>query len=298
MSASLIRKYIWLVETLRRYGRVTRSRLDELWRKSPFSQGEGLPRRTLFNYRAAAEELFGIEILIDPRTFEYYLAESEDTHDARLAEWLLDSTATANLLTGSRNLAGRIHLESTPSAHVHLASIVEAMQANQRIRFAYQSYTRPVPTRDIFFEPYFVKLFRQRWYVIGLHVESGKIRTYALDRIIELTSLEVTFEIPEGFDADEYFRYSFGIVESHDEPRDIVLRADPFEAKYLRALPLHPTQSETVHEGYSLFHYRMRITEDLVREILAHGPRLVVESPSLLRAHVLDSLRETLEKYD
>lgn len=298
MSASLIQKYIWLVETLRRYGRLTRARLDELWRKSPFSSGEGLPRRTLFNYRAAAEELFGIEILIDQRTFEYYIADGGDAHDARLAEWLLDSTATANLLTGARELAGRIHLEEIPSAHTHLATIVGAMQANQAICFDYHSYSRPVPTRGIVFEPYFVKLFRQRWYVIGRHAESDRIRTYALDRIVGLSTLADTFSIPDGFDADEYFRYSFGIVESHDEPRDIILRADPFEAKYLRALPLHHTQSETVHEGYSLFHYRMRITDDLVREILAHGPRLNVVSPQLLRSQIKTALADTLAGYD
>lgn len=297
MSASQIQKYIWLVETLRRYGRLTRSRLDELWRRSQFSQGEGLPRRTLFNYRAAAEELFGIEILIDNKTFEYYIADNDDAHGAGMAQWLLDSTATTNLLTGAKDIASRIHLESIPSAHNHLSTIVQAMQENHAIRFDYHSYTRPAPTKGILFEPYFVKLFRQRWYVIGRHGDSDKIRTYALDRIGELSVTPQSFVIPEGFDADEYFRYSFGIVESHDEAREIVLRADAREAKYLRALPLHHTQSETVMDGYSLFHYRMRITDDLVREILAHGRRLTVETPALLRSQVVEELRQALEQY-
>ena len=76
MARDLFNRYIWLVDTIRRYGRITRQEIDECWRRSRFSDGSSrLPRRTFYNYRQAVEELFSINIECDPSTFEYYISE-------------------------------------------------------------------------------------------------------------------------------------------------------------------------------------------------------------------------------
>ena len=84
---------------------------------------------------------------------------------------------------------------------------------------------------------------------------------------------------------------------SQNEARRIAIKADPLRAKYLRALPLHHSQSEIIHDDYSIFYYKMRITPDLVEEILSHGPRLMVLEPPELRAMVTTELRAALEAY-
>ena len=60
MARNLLSRYIWLVDTIRRYGSITRRQLDEAWVRSVYSDGEPLPRRTFYNYRAAIEELFNM----------------------------------------------------------------------------------------------------------------------------------------------------------------------------------------------------------------------------------------------
>ena len=47
MSKDLFNRYIWLVDTIKRYGHITREELNARWKKSPFSNGEPLPRRDL-----------------------------------------------------------------------------------------------------------------------------------------------------------------------------------------------------------------------------------------------------------
>ena len=62
MAKDLFSRYIWLIDTIKRYGRITRDELNALWIKSPYSNGEPLPRRTFYNYRMAIEEIFNVKV--------------------------------------------------------------------------------------------------------------------------------------------------------------------------------------------------------------------------------------------
>ena len=80
--------------------------------------------------------------------------------------------------------------------------------------------------------------------------------------------------------------------------KTITLRVDHVQAKYLRALPLHASQEEFVHDGFSLFRYRMRITDDLVEELMSKADRITVVSPPELRVMLIDRLHRALAPYD
>ncbi len=129
--------------------------------------------------------------------------------------------------------------------------------------------------------------FRQRWYVTG-----RKRRRKSSEDLRPGPCVSARWNIlpqrpsrPDpSFDAEEYVRYLFGIVSSKGEPRRIALRTDSRQAKYFRALPLHHTQEEAVHDAYSIFYYKMKITDDLVSELLSYGARIeVLEPPGTAR---------------
>lgn len=296
MSRNLLGRYVWLIDTIRRHGAITREKLSELWLRSPVSEGSPLPRRTFYNYRAAIEELFNINIECDLATYEYSIA-SGDPHREGMTDWLLNSAAMSNVLASVSDASDRIFLEDVPSARLYLSQVVTALRENRPLRFTYRPYTRSTPTHGVGVEPYFLKIFRQRWYVTGRNTADGRIKTYALDRMEDVTVGDTTFTPDPAFDAEEYVRDAFGIIFSQGEAKEIVLRTDPRQAKYLRALPLHHSQRESIHDDYSLFHYRLRLTDDFVQEILSLGPRVTVVSPPELRAMVTTSLRDTLRLY-
>jgi hypothetical protein len=293
----LFNKYIWFVDTISRYGRITREQINELWRKSSFSYGEkSLPRRTFYSYRNAVQELFSINIECDPATFEYYIEEN-DTYNESVTHWLLDSVATNDLLSSSRDISHRLFLENVPSAREYLGIFIDAVKLNRQIRFDYYSYSRSLPTQGILFEAYFLKIFRNRWYVIGRNIKENMVKTYALDRIKNASLLATEFKMPDDFIPAEYFRDSFGIVASHAAPKKVALKVVPRKAKYLRALPLHESQQEMIHDQFSIFYYTLRITDDLVEEILSCGPDVTVLDPPELRAKVITALKTSLENY-
>lgn len=297
MSKNLFNRYIWIVDTIRRHGSITREELSRLWMKSSVSNGEPLPRRTFYNYRIAIEELFKINIECNPATFEYYIDGGNDAHTDSVTDWMLNTASMSNVLTDAREVASRVFLEDIPSARQFLSPVIAAMKECAAISFHYSPYSRTGAPKPVTLEPYFLKIFKLRWYVTGRNVKEDKIKTYALDRITKLTVTPDKFEIPPDFDAEAYFRDAFGIVFSQGETKKVTLKVTARQAKYFRALPLHHSQQEMIHDSYSIFNYHLRLTPDFVQELLSHGPNVEVLAPAELRAMILSNLKQSLENY-
>jgi hypothetical protein len=296
MPRDLYNRYLWLIDIIKRRGRITRKELNERWEKASFNDGSKLCRRTLFNYRRAIQEIFNINIECDASTYEYYI-EEDDPHDKNVTNWLLNSRAVTDVLSSARDISNRIFLEDVPSARENLGVVISSIQQGVRLCFDYHNYTRSRPNRGVIFEPYFLKIFKQRWYSVGRHVQENKIKTYALDRMINPTLQLDNYQMPADFDPDAYFHDAFGIVVTQNAPKKIAIRADHRNANYLRDLPLHHSQQEVVHDGFSIFYYQMRITDDLVAELLSYGSRLQVISPPELKAMLVGEYTKALSLY-
>ena len=297
MARNLINRYVWLVDTISRYGRITLKDLNAAWLRSEISEGKPLARRTFFHYRDGVEEMFDINIKCDKATFEYYIDDKDGEDNARLRSWLVDSVSMSGTLSNARDISSRIMLENVPSAREHLPVVIDALKQNRRIRFSYKSYTRALPTDGIVLEPYFVKIFKQLWYVIGLNVKDGQIKTYSLDRMSNLNLLQDLFDMPENVNPSEFFKDCFGIITNQNSAKRIVLRVESTQAKYFRALPLHSSQQEEVHDNYSIFTYKMRITYDLKEELMSHGASIEVLEPQELKTLIRTELEQALNNY-
>lgn len=297
MARDLLSRYLWLIDLIKRYGKVSRAVINEHWRKSHLGNGQDMPRRTFYNYREAIAQLFDIEILCDTSTYEYYIDEGSAQQE-NVTAWLLDSTATNNMITASRDIADKVFLENVPSARGFLPIVMESLRGNIALTLDYHPYTRSRATKGVELEPYFTKIFKQRWYVVGRNVKDDKIKTYALDRMTDVRLSGRTFAVPDDFNAAEYFKDAFGIIVDQGEVKTIRIQAGATQAKYFRALPLHPSQQEYAHDLYSIFEYRMRITPDLVNELLSYGSRITVLSPAELKAAITTELRRSLSNYE
>lgn len=293
-----INKCIWIADTLRRYGALTLAQINELWQASSVSDGNPLPRRTFMTYRNNIEEMFNIRIVCNKSTYEYYIEDLEQDGKSYI-DWMLDSMSISGTLQSASGISDRIVLEDVPSARHHLPVVIDALKRNLCIKFSYKSYTRAGVTRGTVIRPYFVKIFKQLWYVIGYNVKDGKIKTYALDRMSELTILaDHPFEMPADFSPKVFFEDYFGITTTNNAPKEIKIKVEPVQAKYLRALPLHASQQEMILVGgYSLFTYKMCVTYDLREKLLSMGSNVEVISPSELRMQIKEELHKTLELY-
>lgn len=293
MSQRILNKYIWILETIERRGRISRRELNDLWQKSSVSDGMPLPRRTFYDYRNGIEELFGITIGYSPSTFEYFIEGGSNMGE--LSSWLINSLSINGMLSDAGDIAERVMLEEIPSARNHLATAIEAIKKSRKLKFAYTPFYRMRAT-VVVIEPYFLRIFKQRWYVIGYNAKDRMVKTYSLDRVDDAVLTEESFDMPD-IGVKDFFKNFFGIMTSKSEARRAVIRVDNEQAKYLRALPLHASQREEVCDGFSVFHYTLCITYDFVQEILSFGHKATVIAPAELKAIIVDELKKSLENY-
>lgn len=293
MAKNFFKRYIWLVDLINRRKYVSFKEISEAWMRSPLNEtGDPLSERTFFNHKDAIAEMFGIEILND-RSLGFYIGRSDVGSD-ETSDWMLHTLCLNNVLHENADMKDRILMEKVPSSERFLTDIISAMRDFRVISLCYQSFRHPEPF-CFNVRPYCVKYFKQRWYLLG-DSDLG-LRIYSLDRFVDMEELEEHFEIPKGFDAEEYFGNYFGVIIG-EEPEDVKIRVVPDQVKYFRTLPMHGSQRETVQEdGSSVFSYHIAPTFDFVQEILSHGADVEVLEPAELRESIADIIAGMASRY-
>ena len=125
-----------------------------------------------------------------------------------------------------------------------------------------------------------------------------EIRTYGLDRIIEATILDKTFEMKTDFDIKKFYEGCTGIIPSDEPIERVVLKAYDQAPDYLRTLPLHESQKEIeTCEESATFSYHVRLTYDFVQLIMQQGDQVEVLEPKKLRDQIRNIANTLLSYY-
>lgn len=285
MARDLFKRYIWLVDTIYQAGKITFDEINDKWVRSFLSDGNDFPKKTFNNHRSAIENIFDLSISCDAKNgYRYYIENLEDIDNGTMRNWLLNTFTINNLISESQKLKNRIQLENTPSGQAYLAPIIEAMRDSHKIEITYQSYWKGhASTFEI--EPYFVKIFKQRWYVVAYSEGVDKIMIYALDRIQKLSITQNIFDYPKDFNPEEYFYNCYGIINDENiEPCTVKIKTNIYQAKYLRGLPLHHSQKKIeVNDDMVCFEYYIKPTFDFKKELLSMGTEIEILEPEWLR---------------
>lgn len=285
MAKDLFKRYIWLVDTIYQAGKITFDEINDKWVRSSLSDGNNLPKKTFHNHKDIIQEIFDIIIECDTKDgYKYYIENSEDISSGNMSNWLLNTFTINNLISESQKLKNRIQLEDTPSGQQYLTPIIQVMRDSHKVEITYQSYWKDhASTFEI--EPYFVKIFKQRWYVVAYSEEMDKIMIYALDRIQQLSVVQNRFEYPKDFNPEEYFYNCYGIINDEKiESCTVKIKTNLYQAKYLRGLPLHHSQKEyEVNKDAIIFEYYLKPTFDLKKELLSMGAEIEVIEPEWFR---------------
>lgn len=306
MVALLLKRYLWLVNTLRKFPEgLTLAEINGRWIRSELSKDCGgieIDRRTFYNHRVAIAEQLGIDIeTIKAGPYSRYKIDSDSLNQNQTVDWLLSTIATENLITQSRNLADKILLEPADKGNIHLIVITEALKSNIILEIDYHSFHVGKPSyKSILIEPLALKMFKRRWYLLSRKVEDGNFRLYALDRLACCRLTDKQFDYPADFKPAEYFSNYFGVSTDGytSAPCRIVLRAYHELPRYLESQPLHHTQTiAAIGENFTDFSYYLIPAFDFVQEILLHCEQLEVVSPLSLRQHVAKILKKSADFY-
>lgn len=300
MAMNQTNKLVWLVETIYKSRKITFKDLDAKWKDAiDLSGGVELEKRTFHKWKGIIFDTFGI--IIDCEKFapyQYFIANEQDMKNGTIESWLLQTYSVCNSLTESKSIKDRILLEDVPSGREYLQPIIDAMKENRFIHFDYFSYSSNVETSR-YVMPLCVKLFRQRWYLVGRSWPGERDLIFCLDRMHNFRLSHNTFDYPADFSPADYFYGCFGIINDQNcEIQTVKLKVSAGQANYLRDLPLHESQQEVEHTPeYSVFTVRVRPTFDFQQELLWNREELEVLEPQWLRKEMAGIVKRMSKKY-
>ncbi len=299
-DANTFKQYTWLINTIKNARRINFQRIQKLWIEDDVNNQKELSRTTFHRLKEAVEEMFGIRIECDNTNgYQYYIANPEALKDHSTQNWMLQTLTVNNILIDSLAIKDRLVLEEVPSGMEYLPIIIKALKNNKVLRMGYKKFS---DTDDYvtLIQPYCLKMFRQRWYLLGRsEKKNNKLVIYALDRITQLETTSQSFELDPDFDADTFLKDIFGVFLDQDKrPTRIVLRAYGKMIPLLRTLPKHHSQKEIATEkDHSDFEYHLAPSFDFRQEILKEGHELEVIEPLSLRKMIREELLKTMELY-
>lgn len=295
---NLIIQYIWIADTIYHAKRITLSELNERWVDTEMSGGQPMVRMTFYRYKEAIQELFGIIIECDANDdYRYYIANREVMRENSVQRWMLDTLSVNGLISESLALHDRIQLETMSYDEEMLRLAIQAMKRNRRIVISYRCYDSQ-NTKRHHIEPYCIKLYRHRWYLLGRY-KSGNFSMFSFDRILDIDITEDKFSMDNDFDTEEFFRNYFGvIIHGEGECQRIVLRAFGWERKSMQDLPMHCSQRELERgDGYVDYEIIAHLTNDLKGYILSRGEWLVVKRPQWYADEIKQGHMDAATKY-
>ncbi len=241
--------------------------------------------------------LYQIDIRYDFHKKKYHIEnpENEDYSDR-----MLEAFDTFNALNISAGLSNYLDLEKRRSLGLeNFHGLLHTIKNRFQLNFIYQSFwQKDSSLRKV--QPYLLKEFKSRWYLVALDLRDEVIKTFALDRIKDIEITKKRFTIPATLHIKERFSNSFGIMSSVDGsmPENVVLSFSPSQGKYIKTLPLHHSQ-EVLLDNESELRIRLKvyIAMDFLKELMSYGPELKIIEPGHLCQHIENAHRKAFEQY-
>lgn len=240
--------------------------------------------------------LYNIEIKFDFSRRVYFI-DFEEERDAN--ERILEAFDTFNALNITERLSNYIHFEKRRSKGTeNLYGLLHAIKNQFVISFTYHKYWEDIVSRRVV-QPFALHEFKNRWYLLVKDLKDDSVKSFALDRLSELEMTNKKFQTPSGFRANEYYNHCFGVIRPEgDKPQEVILSFDPFQAKYIKSLPIHDSQEIlNDNEDELLIRLNIYITHDFIMELLSFGDTVKVIKPESLISEIKSSYQNALNQY-
>ncbi|MCD4745804.1 MAG: WYL domain-containing protein [Bacteroidales bacterium] len=292
-----ISRYNLIIKKLRRYPATFKEISDYLSLESEIqSYNFNVSKRTFQRDLADIRTIYNIDIQFDFSRGVYFVDFDEQPE---MNERILEAFDTFNALNISDRLSNHIHFEKRkPQGTENLYGLLHAIKNKVQIIFTHQKYWDNESTNRLV-EPYALKEFKNRWYVLANDLKDNRIKSFALDRLNNLEITKRHFQFPKDFDVNEHYKYCFGIVSPNEQkPQEIILSFNTLQGKYIKSLPLHESQ-EIIKDDDNELRIKLFIviTFDFLMEILSHGDRVKVIEPDSLIANLKRSYQNALNRY-
>ncbi|WP_245950856.1 helix-turn-helix transcriptional regulator [Chitinophaga dinghuensis] len=181
----------------------------------------------------------------------------------------------------------------------HLNIIYDAIVHEYVLEINYQSFTAKAPSL-ISFNGWWLKEYKNRWFVVGSKTGFNSVTSLALDRIHEVkANKEALYEKSKlGLTPEQFYEHVVGATVNEMRPKRILIKVRGEHVPYVATKPLHASQ-KIIETGdkYMIIEMRLIPNFELEREILGYGPGMEVIQPEGLRKRLAEKTREASRLY-
>jgi len=271
------------------------------------------------SYLKRESEIHGVNLKVSKKTFKRDLDDInsmyrkniqfdfskkkyfiEDLENEDFNNRLLESFEMFNALKINASLSDHLDFEKRKSLGLeNFHGFLHAIKNRQQLNFNYQTfyYEEPVLKKT---NPYLLKEFKNRWYLVAKDLKDEQIKTFGLDRISAIDITKKKFTYPVKNNPKEKFQHSFGIIAlvEGSVPETVVLSFTNHQGNYIKTLPLHHSQEILIDNEQELrIQLKVYIAFDFVQELLSYGDSMKVIEPQSLIDTVKEAYMKALERY-
>ena len=182
----------------------------------------------------------------------------------------------------------------------YIEPLYKAIIAKTPVKIIYKSF-KSRDMQKFIFSPYFLKEFRNRWFVYGWKKGAGMIFNLALDRIHEMGAAPgEVYQENTVIDPDTFFDNLIGVTKNiSDKAHKVRFWAAPGQVPYIETKPLHKSQFvvQRNEDGSAIFQMEVVLNYELEKDLLGFGEGVKVLAPRQLVHNMSKRLRQAAENY-
>jgi predicted DNA-binding transcriptional regulator YafY len=174
------------------------------------------------------------------------------------------------------------------------AQLQKAIAKKQKVSIRYHSLFNG-KVIDVCVCPYHLLYNHRAWYVLGLSSLHNTVRTFKLNRIKELRTLDRCFVSSKEFDLYDYLGRAWSMIPE-GRIYNVRLRFLPKVATNVAEVQWHSTQKVTLNsDGSAIVEFRVDGLGEITWWVLGYGDQVQVLAPKALRTGVLKAAKNMIQ---
>ncbi len=182
----------------------------------------------------------------------------------------------------------------------YLDVLYQAIIQQKPVELDYKSFTARSAQRFAF-HPWWLKEFKNRWFVVGTKGIKSHIMTYALDRIQSAKVNEtLRYRDSNGLTPEQFYKDVIGVsVAPESALQKVILWISAGHAPYVTTKPMHASQTIlSSDETGTTIQLEVQLNFELEREILGFGCHMRVLQPLKLKDRITGNLHYSIKGYE